>query len=84
MSREQNKGLFEALTNCAAECNHCATACLDEEDVKMLARCIKLDIVVQKYAVSQLYSYQEDQNSQNIYYMTVLIYAMSVPRNAKA
>ena len=44
MSHEQNKGLLEALANCAAECNHCATACLDEKDLKMLARCIKLDI----------------------------------------
>ncbi|MBA2563555.1 MAG: four-helix bundle copper-binding protein [Chitinophagaceae bacterium] len=44
MSHEQNKGLLDALNNCAAECNHCATACLDEQDVKMLARCIKLDI----------------------------------------
>ena len=35
---------MEALSNCAAECNHCATACLDEQDVKMLSRCIKLDI----------------------------------------
>ena len=26
------------------ECSHCAMACLDEEDVKMLARCIKLNI----------------------------------------
>ena len=44
MSHEQNQGLIDALANCAAECNHCATACLDEQDVKMLARCIKLDI----------------------------------------
>ena len=44
MSHEQNKGLLEALTKCVAECNHCAAACLDEDDVKMLARCIKLDI----------------------------------------
>jgi len=44
MSHEQNQGLIEALAKCAAECNHCATACLDEQDVKMLARCIKLDI----------------------------------------
>ena len=35
---------MQALNNCAAECNHCATACLDEIDVKMLARCIKLNI----------------------------------------
>lgn len=44
MSHVQNHGLLDALYNCAAECNHCATACLDEQDVKMLARCIKLDI----------------------------------------
>lgn len=44
MAHEQNKQLLDALSNCAAECNHCATACLDEQDVKMLARCIKLDI----------------------------------------
>lgn len=44
MAHEQNKSLLEALNNCAAECNHCATACLEEDDVKMLARCIKLDI----------------------------------------
>ena len=43
MSHEQNKSLLEALSNCAAECNHCATACLREKDVKMLARCITLD-----------------------------------------
>lgn len=44
MSHEQNTQLLEALNRCAAECNHCAAACLDEQDVKMLARCIKLDI----------------------------------------
>ena len=44
MSHEQNQGLLDALAKCAAECSHCATACLDEQDVKMLARCIKLDI----------------------------------------
>ena len=44
MSHEQNKGLLTTLAECAAECNHCTTACLDEKDVKMLAECIKLDI----------------------------------------
>jgi hypothetical protein len=32
------------LNRCAEECSHCATACLDEEDVKMLVRCIRLDV----------------------------------------
>jgi hypothetical protein len=44
MAHEKNKELLDALNNCAAECNHCATACLEEKDVKMLAKCIKLDI----------------------------------------
>ena len=44
MSHENHRQLLDALNNCAAECNHCATACLEEKDVQMLARCIKLDI----------------------------------------
>jgi len=44
MSHEHHPQLIVALNNCATECNHCATACLDEQDVKMLAKCIKLDI----------------------------------------
>ncbi len=44
MTHEKNKELLNTLNDCAAECNHCAVACLDEQDVKMLANCIKLDI----------------------------------------
>ena len=44
MSHKQNQPLIDTLNNCAAVCNHCITACLDESDVKMLANCIKLDI----------------------------------------
>ena len=44
MPHQQNKQLLDALNNCAAECNHCTSACLEEQDIKMLARCIKLDI----------------------------------------
>ena len=44
MSHEQNQRLIAVLSNCVLKCNHCTTACLDEQEVKMLARCIKLDI----------------------------------------
>ena len=44
MSHEKNKIVIDALNKCIAECNHCTTACLDEENVKMLTQCIKLDI----------------------------------------
>jgi hypothetical protein len=44
MAHEQNRKLIQLLAECAATCNHCASACLDESDVKKLSRCIKLDI----------------------------------------
>ena len=44
MSHDQNQRLMDALAKCAAECSHCATACLKEQDVKMLERCIRLDL----------------------------------------
>ena len=34
---------IEACNRCAGECEHCASACLQEDDVKMMARCIDLD-----------------------------------------
>ena len=44
MSHENHKSMINAMHECAAECNHCAAACLEEQDVQSLARCIKLDI----------------------------------------
>ncbi len=44
MAHQLNKQLIVALNNCATECNHCTTACLEEKDVNMLAKCISLDI----------------------------------------
>lgn len=44
MSHEKNKEIIDILSKCVIECNHCATACLDEQDVKMLTKCIKLEI----------------------------------------
>ncbi|MGI8952227.1 MAG: four-helix bundle copper-binding protein [Chitinophagaceae bacterium] len=44
MSHEKNQKTIDALNDCATECNHCLSSCLDEQDVKMLARCIKLDL----------------------------------------
>ena len=44
MSHKNNEALISALNNCAAVCNHCVTACLEEEDVKMFSTCIMLDI----------------------------------------
>jgi hypothetical protein len=40
---QQNQTLLDALNACIAACEHCATACLQEQDVQMMARCISLD-----------------------------------------
>lgn len=44
MSHKENSTLLQLLGECAAACDHCATACLGEENVKMMARCIALDM----------------------------------------
>ena len=35
---------IEACNNCVVACNHCAASCLREQDVKMMAPCIALDM----------------------------------------
>ena len=35
---------INACLHCAALCNHCALSCTTEEDIKMMARCIQLDM----------------------------------------
>jgi hypothetical protein len=44
MSNEQFKACIDACYACAAACDNCSTACLREDDVKMMARCIALDM----------------------------------------
>ena len=39
----QNQSLLAALYACISACEHCATACLSEADVQMMAGCIRLD-----------------------------------------
>lgn len=44
MQQQHNhQALIQQLLECALACEHCATSCLQEEDVKMMAPCIKLD-----------------------------------------
>lgn len=40
----ENKQLIDTLNECTAACNYCAHACLQEENVKKLAKCIELDL----------------------------------------
>ncbi|MCC2632264.1 MAG: ferredoxin [Ramlibacter sp.] len=41
---EKYASCIQACHACVAECNHCAMACLQEDNVKMMARCIALDV----------------------------------------
>lgn len=44
MKMQENQALLEILNKCAMDCHHCSTACLEEDDVSMLTKCIKLDL----------------------------------------
>ena len=57
------KTCIEACLKCAAICNHCASSCTQEEDVKMMAKCIQLDMecAVICYAAAQLMSLGSDK-----------------------
>ncbi len=43
VAHEQHAELLKVLHECMTECNHCFDACLKEDDVKMMAECIRLD-----------------------------------------
>jgi hypothetical protein len=44
MAHQQYAPCIEACNACAVACDHCAASCLQEPDVKMVARCIALDM----------------------------------------
>lgn len=39
-----NNELLQKLAYCAAACENCADKCLDEDDIKKMVRCIRLDL----------------------------------------
>ncbi|GAA0854284.1 MULTISPECIES: four-helix bundle copper-binding protein [Paenibacillus] len=43
MSHEQYQKCIEECIRCMMVCNHCYNACLDEENVAMMTKCIRLD-----------------------------------------
>jgi hypothetical protein len=44
MAHQQHQSCVDACNACADACDHCSTACLKEQDVRMMARCIALDM----------------------------------------
>ena len=58
MGYHEWKTCIDACLQCAAVCNHCASSCTKEQDVKMMAMCIELDMQCAAicYASAQLMS----------------------------
>lgn len=58
MGYHEWKSCIDACLQCAAICNHCASSCTKEEDVKMMAACIELDMQCAAvcYSAAQLMS----------------------------
>lgn len=44
MAQQQYESCIEACNTCADACDYCAASCLQEADVKTMARCIALDM----------------------------------------
>lgn len=44
MKNSSYQSVIAELNNCAVVCNQCVAACLAEEDVTIMAKCIQLDI----------------------------------------
>lgn len=43
MAHAQHQELIQTLHDCVAACNHCYDMCLQEDNVKMMAHCIRLN-----------------------------------------
>src|SRR5690606_2861411 len=59
MNKNQNyQSCIDACLACEATCNHCASSCLKEENVNMMAKCIQLDMECAAicYAAAQVMS----------------------------
>lgn len=58
MGYHDNKKIIEACLKCAALCNHCAVSCLEESNIRMMAKCIQHDMECAAicYATAQLLS----------------------------
>lgn len=44
MPHQKFNACIEACNTCAVACNHCAASCLHETDIKMMAKCIAIDM----------------------------------------
>lgn len=62
MSSALYREAIDACTRCASACDHCIAACLEEDNLEMMATCIRLDI--QCAAVCRLLALYLEHESQ--------------------
>ena len=80
MTNSMFTSCIQACSNCALVCETCASACLREDDVKMMARCVELDrdcADICTLAAPRSAALAE-RNAQNIKWIT----AKTAPRRA--
>jgi glucosamine 6-phosphate synthetase-like amidotransferase/phosphosugar isomerase protein len=63
MNYHDYKSCIDSCLKCAAICNYCASACLQEKDVTMMARCAELDMqcATACYSAAQMMSLGNDR-----------------------
>ncbi|MDZ4751666.1 MAG: four-helix bundle copper-binding protein [Flavobacteriales bacterium] len=65
MSHQKFQSCLDACVPCVVECKHYATECLQENDIKMMVKCIQLDrqCAAICFAAAQLMSIGREQAS---------------------
>lgn len=82
MEFEKYKSCIEACNVCAVYCDSCATACLQEDDVKMMAECIRLDIQCAQICRLAASFMAQEVNMPRISAVYVLIFVRHAAMNA--
>lgn len=62
----RNQELIKKFYDCAAACFTCADACLDENDVKKMVRCIRLDKVCAATCIATAQSLAVDLSKEDL------------------
>lgn len=62
----RNKELINEFYKCAAACSYCADACLDEDNVKMMVPCIRLDKVCAATCIATAQSLAVDLDKEHV------------------
>lgn len=84
----ENINLIKILSNCIASCNHCADACLDEDNIPMMVDCIRTDRACAEICRTTMYllssNYKDIQDMIAYCYKTCMKCAEECERHSMA